>query len=482
MRRLTLMAAASLLGLAACGDSGSAGPGTGGSSGGATAGGSGSAGAGGAGPGSGGAAGSGGGAGASGGAGSSGTTGGAGTIGAGGSAGGPGMAGTTGSSGAGGGVAGAAGRGGTGGAAGQGGTGGRGGTGGGAGSAAAGRGGGGGGGTTGAAGSSGAAGTAGAGGALSPAPGQYGRRAMLPASNSEFAAGEVNGRIYIVGGYPTSPSATVASVYVYTIATDSWAAGPNHPIPVHHPVVIGVGGKLYSLGGQTSGADTNRVFELDPAVGAMGTWRELAMMPTARGAGSAAAVGDKIYVVAGRPPSGMNKLESYDISDNAWTTLAPLPATTSGSNMYTDRNHLIATAIGGKVYVAGGRYNGGGFGSPRTASLDIFDPATGMWTRGMDMPRPRGGVNGVAANGCFFVWGGEGQGIGEPNDVYPDHDVYNPRTNTWTSLLPLPTPIHGVTGSAFVNGLIFIPGGGIASGGSSGSNIFQVYRPNMSCE
>ena len=58
----------------------------------------------------------------------------------------------------------------------------------------------------------------------------------------------------------------------------------------------------------------------------------------------------------------------------------------------------------------------------------------------MPMPRARGGVNGVAANGCFFVWGGEGQDIGEPNDVYPDHDVYNPRTNTWTPLLPLPTP------------------------------------------
>ena len=303
---------------------------------------------------------------------------------------------------------------------------------------------------------------------------------MLLASNSEFAVGEVNGRIYIVGGYPTSPSATIASVFVYTIATDTWAAGPNHPIPVHHPVVTGVGGKLYSLGGQTSGADTNRVFELDPAVGATGTWRELAPMPTARGAGASAVVGDKIYVIAGRP-GAMNKFEAYDISDNAWTTLAPLPPTL-GNN---DRNHLAATAIGTKIYVAGGRYNGGGFGSPRTDALDIFDTASGTpgaWSTGMPMPRVRGGVNGVAANGCFFVWGGEGEGIGEPNDVYPDDDVYNPRTNTWTQLLPLPTPIHGVTGAAFVGGLIFMPGGGIASGGSSGSNIFQVYRPAMSCE
>jgi N-acetylneuraminic acid mutarotase len=105
-----------------------------------------------------------------------------------------------------------------------------------------------------------------------------------------------------------------------------------------------------------------------------------------------------------------------------------------------------------------------------------------MWTPGARMLRVRGGLNGVFANGCFFVWGGEGQNIGEPNDVYPDHDVYDPRNNTWTQLAPLPTPVHGVTGAAFVNGLIYMPGGGTQSGGSSGSNILQVYRPDRSCQ
>jgi N-acetylneuraminic acid mutarotase len=298
---------------------------------------------------------------------------------------------------------------------------------------------------------------------------------MLLASNSEMGVGEVGGKIYVVGGYPSSPAATVATVLVYTIATDSWAMGPAHPIAVHHPVIAGVNGRLYSLGGQTSGADTNRAFELDPTAGAGGTWRELTAMPTARGAGASAVIGDKIYVVAGRPPAG-NAFEVYDISDNAWTSLPDLP------QAYPDRNHIAVAAIAGKIYVAGGRYDGGSFSSPRTDSLDIFDPGTDLWTTGARMPRPRGGVNGVAANGCFFVWGGEGEGIGEPNDVFPDHDVYNPRTDTWTQLVPLPTPIHGVTGAAFVGGLIYMPGGGIASGGSSGSNIFQVYRPAMSCE
>ncbi len=149
--------------------------------------------------------------------------------------------------------------------------------------------------------------------------------------------------------------------------------------------------------------------------------------------------------------------------------------------MYNDRNHLSVVAIDGKVYVAGGRYDGGNVNSPLTDSLDIYDPATNAWTSGAPLLRPRGGVNGVAALGCFHVWGGEGGNIGEPNNVFPDHDVYNPITNTWTALAPLPTPVHGVTGAAFVDGLIYIPGGGTASGGNSGSVIHQVFRPEGGC-
>jgi N-acetylneuraminic acid mutarotase len=198
-------------------------------------------------------------------------------------------------------------------------------------------------------------------------------------------------------------------------------------------------------------------------------------MPTARGGGAAAVIGDQIYVVGGRPPAG-NAFEVYDVGDNRWTSLPKLP------ERFPERNHLAAGAIAGKVYVAGGRYGGGGFGDPRTDALDVFDPATNAWTSARPLPRVRGGMSGVVAHGCFHVYGGEGQNIGEPNDVYPDHDVYDPRTDRWTSLPKLPVPFHGVTGGAFVDGLIYMPGGGTTSGGSSGSTMHQVFRPAMRCE
>jgi N-acetylneuraminic acid mutarotase len=283
-----------------------------------------------------------------------------------------------------------------------------------------------------------------------------------------MAVAEAGGKIYVLGGYPSS-RVTQDTLQIYDPATDEWKLGKPLPIPIHHPVLVGVAGKIYSLGGQP---DTRLSYEYDPVVN---DWRDVAPMPTARGAGAGAAIGDKIYVVGGRPPAA-NAFEVYDVSDNAWTELRRLPQTQN------NRNHLAAAAIEGKIYVAGGRYNGGSVGDPRTDALDMYDPGANTWTSKKPMLRPRGGVAGVVAFGCFHVFGGEGANTGEPNDVFPDHDVYNPRTDTWTKVPALATPFHGVTGGAFTGGLIYMPGGGTSSGGTSGTTMHQVFRPNMRCE
>ncbi len=96
------------------------------------------------------------------------------------------------------------------------------------------------------------------------------------------------------------------------------------------------------------------------------------------------------------------------------------------------------------------------------------------------LPKPRGGINAVEARGCLHVFGGEGN-TSRPNGLFDDHDVYDPATRTWGSLAPMPIPVHGVTGAAFLSGLIYLPGGGTSQGGSSGGTQHQVYRPRISC-
>ena len=108
--------------------------------------------------------------------------------------------------------------------------------------------------------------------------------------------------------------------------------------------------------------------------------------------------------------------------------------------------------------------------SPMTNILEVFDPALGTWSTRAPMPTVRGGINGIAVNNRFFVFGGEG-----PNGVFDEMEMYVASQNRWYELEPLPVPVHGVTGSAYVNGLIHLPGGGTSTGGSSGSTNHQVF-------
>jgi len=300
--------------------------------------------------------------------------------------------------------------------------------------------------------------------------GVWGTRANLLKNNSEYALAEANGRIYVLGGYPPEmgPNRTSSTVQVYDIASDSWTLGPDLPQPNNHGMAAAVNGRIYLIGGQTTDDQQGAtavatVYELDPSAGA---WVEKAAMPTARSGGVAVAHGGRIYVAGGRVPRG-HDFAVYDPATNEWTELPSLPS---------QRNHITGAAIDGRIHIVGGRL-GNGLSPLKSDAHEVFNPQTLTWTTAAPMLRGRSGMNGVVARGCFHVWGGEA-----PTGMTPDHDYYNPRTDKWWSLSNMPIPIHGVVGSAFVDGLVWVTGGGTGVGGASGSLHNQTYTPDVSCE
>jgi N-acetylneuraminic acid mutarotase len=295
--------------------------------------------------------------------------------------------------------------------------------------------------------------------------GQWGLRAGLLEANSELAFAEVNGKLYLLGGYPAN-RVTARTVQVYDIATDRWELGPPLPQPNNHGMAASVNGRIYLIGGQTladSPAYVDTVYELDPS---KGTWTEKARMPTPRSSGVAVVHDGRIYVAGGRLPRGYD-FAVYHPGSDTWQVLPLLP---------TQRNHLTGAAINGRIHIVGGR-QGDGLSPLMTTAHEVFDPQTQTWTTAAPMIRARSGMNGVMARGCFHVWGGEG-----PAGMFADHDYYDPRNNQWTSLLDMPIPVHGVYGSAFVNGLIWASGGGTSIGGSFGSLHNQVFVPAVTCD
>ena len=76
---------------------------------------------------------------------------------------------------------------------------------------------------------------------------RYSERASLPESNSELAIAELEGKVYLIGGYPAS-RVTVATVQVYDSAQDNWRLTTPLPTPLNHAMAASANGKIYLIG------------------------------------------------------------------------------------------------------------------------------------------------------------------------------------------------------------------------------------------
>ena len=76
-------------------------------------------------------------------------------------------------------------------------------------------------------------------------PGKWQARASTPVPRSEVAAVELNGKIYLMGGYVKNGDL----LEEYDPANDSWRRRASLPKPLHHSGAAAVNGKIYLIGG-----------------------------------------------------------------------------------------------------------------------------------------------------------------------------------------------------------------------------------------
>ncbi|MBI2185896.1 MAG: galactose oxidase [Acidobacteria bacterium] len=302
---------------------------------------------------------------------------------------------------------------------------------------------------------------------LAQAPGRWMTNtfAPLPHPEEEFTAVVSNNRLYLLGGNRGGRKEWPRHVLEYDLASDRWTTKKPVPFPGDHMAAAALGGKIYVFGGQAEGGvnkPLNTAWEYDAAADA---WRPLAPMPTARTAAGAVEVGGRIYVVGGNTVGGVTigLMEMYDPTTNRWEGRPTMP---------TPRNHPAIGAVGGRIYVIGGRLaapNIGGFVASNTDVVEEYDPATNAWRALNKMPTPRSGHGFTTHQGRIYVAGGEMRDA-HMDAIFRDVEVFDPATNDWYRLPPMPTARHGVNLAGYGNRLHAI-GGHIAFAATGESEL-----------
>jgi hypothetical protein len=134
--------------------------------------------------------------------------------------------------------------------------------------------------------------------------------------------------------------------------------------------------------------------------------------------------------------------------------------------MPTEREHLSVVEAGGRLVAIGGRL------VSNLAGVEAYDPATNAWATLPPMPTGRGGMAAGVIGDRIHTAGGEDL---TALSTYPNHEVLDLATMTWSRGPDLPTKRHGLA-SAVVDGRWYVIGGG-RSAMLSVSDIVEVFTP-----
>jgi N-acetylneuraminic acid mutarotase len=216
-----------------------------------------------------------------------------------------------------------------------------------------------------------------------------------PAPLQQAAVARVNGVLWVVGGLDENNRPT-ARVEGLDPPFGFWREIEDDlPEAVHHAMAVNLDGRLVVLGGFVERDGVN------VASDAVYEWRDdgwepLPSMRTARAAGLAGVVDGRIVVVGGQDGRELvTQTEIYDPQAQTWS---------AGADIRTPREHLAGDVHEGFLYAAGGRDMRP---ASNVAAFERYDLANDRWEELPPMPTARGSIGGAVVQGQLAVVGGE---------------------------------------------------------------------------
>ena len=276
-----------------------------------------------------------------------------------------------------------------------------------------------------------------------------------------------DGTVLVAGG-------GTASAELYNPATGLFTPTGSLPVAVSAATATLLpDGDVLVAGGLHGQRQVANAELYDPATG---TWSATAPMTVARSGQTATLLPDGNVLVAGGGCNGtsygcdsgsflynLSSAELYDPATGTWTR--------TGS-MHSGRQFQTATLLpDGDVLVAGGFVSCDDDFCSDASSTELYDPVTGRWT--LTGPMHQAGEQEMAtllANGQVLVAGGynEGGSSGTPFEL-SSAELYSPSTGTWSLTAPMPAPRYGGTATLLPSGWVLVAGGGPVTA--------EIYQP-----
>ncbi len=285
-------------------------------------------------------------------------------------------------------------------------------------------------------------------------------------------------RIHLAGGL-LGQDGRVTGVSDRHIAYDpaDGAAETLAPLPAarHHPQLVSVGNRLYCLGGFLTLANmVNWIMTAETMVydEAANAWAPLASAPEPHAEAIATAIGDRVHIVGGRRNTGADNMSYGDHTDSANHLVYDLAANTwdRAAPALTARNSAAGALLNGAWHVAGGRTIGGG----PMDTHEVYDAREDRWRTAAPLPEGVGAGGNAAGviDGRLYAFGGEFFSGANGGGVHAEVCRYDPATDAWEIVGEMLTPRHGL-GGVTLNGAIYAIGGASQPSGNGTSDAVE---------
>lgn len=229
----------------------------------------------------------------------------------------------------------------------------------------------------------------------------------------------------------------------------------------HGAALLSDGRVLVASGTNGGGGEVPFAEIFDPA---NGSWAPAAPPLVPRQYATATRLTDgRVLLVGGSAMTGVTThAELYDPTANTWTATGAMNEPRNG--------HAAVLLADGRVLVAGGADDT----RSASATSEVYDPATGLWTLTADtMSDARENVHAALLDdGRVLVAGG--YDVNPTTMFHSSADVYDPATNSWSPTGALATP-RGQGGTAVLPDGRVLAAGGVNGAGYVAS--IELYDP-----